>query len=92
MQTLHQITELRQQIHAARLAGKRINWRVGGTITAVGAVFALVMLMLQAADPRAWNQEGPDSGEQYFFPSLARTTTGGARPRGGPAPRRREAR
>ncbi len=59
-----------------RLAGPRIRWRVGGGIAAVAAVFALGMLVLQAQDPRRWNEAGPASGEQYFFPSLARTATG----------------
>ena len=35
-----------------------------------------VMLLAQSQDPRSWNQAGPESGEQYFFPSLARTATG----------------
>ena len=34
------------------------------------------MLIVQMQDPRAWNVAGPSSGEQYFFPSLARTATG----------------
>jgi len=59
-----------------RLAGPRINWRLGGTVAGVAGVFAVAMLVLQAQDPRQWNQAGPDSGEQYFFPSLARTATG----------------
>jgi hypothetical protein len=59
-----------------RLAGRRIKWKVGLTWAAVAGVFALGMLVLQAQDPRAWNQAGNPSGEQYFFPSLARTVTG----------------
>lgn len=59
-----------------RLAGPRIRWRVGGMIGAVAGAFAIVMLIVQAQDPRQWNVEGPASGEQYFFPSLARTATG----------------
>ena len=59
-----------------RLAGPRIRWRVGGGIAAVAALFALGMVVLQAQDPRQWNVAGPASGEQYFFPSLARTATG----------------
>ena len=59
-----------------RLAGRRIKWKVGLTWAGVAGVFAVAMLALQAADPRAWNVEGPESGEQYFFPSLARTATG----------------
>ncbi|MCH9650397.1 MAG: hypothetical protein K0U98_19345 [Deltaproteobacteria bacterium] len=59
-----------------RLAGKRIKWRVGGRWAVVAAVFAAAMIFWQSQDPRRWNVEGPDSGEQYFFPSLARTATG----------------
>lgn len=59
-----------------RLAGKRINWRVGGSVVAGGALFAVVMLAVQAQDPRQWGQTGPAEGEQYFQPSLARTADG----------------
>ena len=59
-----------------RLAGKRIQWKVGRRWAAAAGVFAAIMLILQAQDPRRWNVEGPASGEQYFFPSLARTSTG----------------
>ena len=60
-----------------RLAGKRINWRIGGRVAAAAVVLVGVALVLQFQDPRAWNVEGPASGEQYFFPSLARTASGG---------------
>jgi len=59
-----------------RLAGPRINWRFGGAVAGLTAVFAVAMLTLQSQDPRQWNVAGPASGEQYFFPSLARTATG----------------
>jgi tetratricopeptide (TPR) repeat protein len=59
-----------------RLAGPRINWRFGGAVAGLTAIFAVAMLLLQAQDPRQWNVAGPASGEQYFFPSLARTATG----------------
>jgi tetratricopeptide (TPR) repeat protein len=59
-----------------RLAGPRINWRVGGIVAGITAVFAVGMLALQSQDPRQWNVAGPASGEKYFFPSLARTATG----------------
>ncbi|MCG6867726.1 MAG: tetratricopeptide repeat protein [Gammaproteobacteria bacterium] len=59
-----------------RLAGPRINWRFGGAVAGVTALFAVGMLTLQAQDPRQWNEAGPASGEKYFFPSLARTATG----------------
>lgn len=59
-----------------RLAGKRIKWKVGLRWAAVAACFGGVLILWQAQDPRRWNQVGPASGEQYFFPSLARTATG----------------
>lgn len=60
-----------------RLAGKRINWQVGRRWAYVAAIFVAILLVWQAQDPRRWNQKGPASGEKYFFPSLARTATGG---------------
>ena len=60
-----------------RLAGKRINWRIGGRVAVAAVVLVGVALVLQFQDPRVWNVEGPESGEQYFFPSLARTASGG---------------
>lgn len=59
-----------------RLAGRRIRWKTGLRWTTVAVSFAVVMLVIQAQDPRKWNVEGPASGEQYFFPSLARTASG----------------
>ena len=59
-----------------RLAGPKIRWRVGLRWGLVAALFAGVMLVVQAQDPRRWNVEGPASGERYFFPSLSRTATG----------------
>ncbi|HVS00521.1 MAG TPA: multiheme c-type cytochrome, partial [Thermoanaerobaculia bacterium] len=59
-----------------RLAGRRIKWQVGLRWAAVAGAFAVVLLIIQAQDPRKWNVAGPVSGERYFFPSLARTSTG----------------
>jgi len=59
-----------------RLAGRRIKWKVGMTWAALAGVFALVMTLLHSQDPRAWNVAGPAEGEQYFFPSLVRTSSG----------------
>ena len=59
-----------------RLAGRKIKWKIGLTWAGVAAVFVIGMLILQTQDPRAWNVVGPKSGETYFFPSLARTSTG----------------
>ncbi len=59
-----------------RLAGKRIRWAVGGSVAAVSIALAAVALFFQTQDPRQWNEVGPESGEAYFFPSLARTSSG----------------
>ncbi len=59
-----------------RLAGKRIKWQLGAVWASFAAVFAAAMIVLHAQDPRDWNVVGPVSGERYFFPSLARTSTG----------------
>ena len=59
-----------------RLAGTAIKWRIGFRWAAVAAVFGVIMIVWQMQDPRQWNTVGPASGEQYFFPSLARTATG----------------
>jgi tetratricopeptide (TPR) repeat protein len=59
-----------------RLAGKRIQWKVGLGWAMAAAVLAVVMLVAQAQDPRRWNVEGNPDGEQYFFPSLSRTLSG----------------
>lgn len=59
-----------------RLAGPRIRWQLGlGYIVAVG-VASVALVCLHNQDPRKWNEAGPKEGEQYFFPSLARTATG----------------
>lgn len=59
-----------------RLAGRRIRWKVGLVWAGVAGAFAIAMAMLHSQDPRRWNIVGPKSGEQYFFPSLARTASG----------------
>ena len=59
-----------------RLAGPKIKWRMGLKWAVVALVFALGMMIWQNQDPRSWNQKGPESGVKYFFPSLARTSTG----------------
>ncbi|MDA0751584.1 MAG: tetratricopeptide repeat protein [Verrucomicrobia bacterium] len=59
-----------------RLAGPRIQWKIGaGWAVAVG-VAVVAMAGLHQQDPRNWNVEGPKEGEKYFEPSLARTATG----------------
>ena len=59
-----------------RLAGRRINWRVGAWVGAGAVVSALLLTLWQSRDPREWNRSGPDSGVAYFQPSLARTASG----------------
>jgi tetratricopeptide (TPR) repeat protein len=59
-----------------RLAGRRLKWRVGVRWAAVAGVFAFGMVLVHAQDPRRWNVAGPEEGERYFFPSLARTASG----------------
>jgi tetratricopeptide (TPR) repeat protein len=60
-----------------RLAGMRkIKWRIGAAWLGVSAAFAVAMVFLHSKDPKQWGVVGPASGEKYFFPSLARTSTG----------------
>lgn len=59
-----------------RLTGPRIKWKVGLSMAGVAVGFAAIMLYWQNQDPRAWNQTGPESGVQYFFPALSRTSNG----------------
>ncbi|HUY90644.1 MAG TPA: multiheme c-type cytochrome [Pirellulales bacterium] len=59
-----------------RLAGPRIKWRLGLSYTAAVGAVVLGMALLHSQDPRKWNVAGPQEGEQYFLPSLARTATG----------------
>jgi hypothetical protein len=59
-----------------RLAGPRIQWRIGLGWAAAVAAIVVVMVVLHSQDPRRWNVAGPKEGEKYFRPSLARTATG----------------
>lgn len=59
-----------------RLAGRKIKWKIGFAWAAVACVLALGMIAFHSQDPKSWNVAGPESGEQYFFPSLARTSDG----------------
>jgi tetratricopeptide (TPR) repeat protein len=59
-----------------RLAGRPIRWRMGLVYAGVVAAGCAVMIEFHRADPRRWYAVGPAEGEQYFHPSLARTTTG----------------
>jgi tetratricopeptide (TPR) repeat protein len=59
-----------------RLAGPRIRWRVGLGWAAVVSAAVVLMVWLQAQDPRRWNVTGPKEGARYFEPSSARTASG----------------
>lgn len=59
-----------------RLAGRRIKWKVGAAWGGVALAAAALGVVAHRHDPRTWNARGPADGEQYFFPSLARTSTG----------------
>ena len=59
-----------------RLAGPRIKWKLGLGYAGAVAVAVVAMVGLHSSDPRNWNAVGPESGVEYFEPSLARTTSG----------------
>ncbi len=59
-----------------RLAGPRIKWKVGLAFAGVALASVVAMVALQTQDPRKWNSVGPETGAQYFEPSLARTASG----------------
>ncbi|MEX2140724.1 MAG: tetratricopeptide repeat protein [Pirellulales bacterium] len=59
-----------------RLAGPPIKWRLGLGYAGVVGAGVVIMAAMHAQDPRDWFAVGPKEGEQYFMPSLARTTTG----------------
>ena len=59
-----------------RLSGRRIKWAIGARWLGVSALFTVGMALLHSQDPKQWGGVAPESGEAYFFPSLARTATG----------------
>jgi tetratricopeptide (TPR) repeat protein len=59
-----------------RLAGPRIQWKVGVSWAAVVGAAVAGMVWLHSQDPRRWSQVGPAEGTNYFHPSLARTASG----------------
>jgi tetratricopeptide (TPR) repeat protein len=59
-----------------RLAGPRIHWRWGAACAAIAATTIAMMVFFHSQDPRRWGAVGPQSGAQYFEPSLARTASG----------------
>lgn len=58
-----------------RLVGPRIRWKAGLAVAALGALFAVGLVTLQAQDPREWNRPGK-YGEADFLPALTRSATG----------------
>lgn len=59
-----------------RLVGPKLRWKSGLIWVGVAAATALGMIYWQSRDPREWNVAGPKDGEKYYFPSLAKTSTG----------------
>lgn len=59
-----------------RLAGPRIKWRLGLGYLSFVVVIVGGMVWGQFQDPRNWFAVGPESGSEYFEPSLARTASG----------------
>ncbi len=59
-----------------RLVGPRMRWKSGLIWGGIAAATAAGMVFWQYQDPREWNVRGPKEGEQYYFPSLAKTSTG----------------
>jgi hypothetical protein len=61
---------------AHRRRGPAIQWVRGRRHLWGAAALVLAMVALHASDPRVWLATAPASGEEYFEPSLARTSTG----------------
>ncbi len=59
-----------------RLVGPKIKWYVARRIGLAMLVVVGLMVIVQMQDPRQWNVAGPEEGDKYFEPSLARTSTG----------------
>ena len=59
-----------------RLVGPKIKWHIGRRVAIVTAGFASVMVAFQASDPSRSEGIAPIQGEDYFKPSLARTSSG----------------
>lgn len=59
-----------------RLSGPPIKWKVGVQFGMATAVFIVVMVFLQAQDPRDFKTAGAPESAEYFEPSLVRTDDG----------------
>ena len=60
-----------------RLSGPPIKWHVGIKFVSVTAVIVVVMVFLQAQDPRDFSTAGAPESAEYFEPSLVLTRDGG---------------
>lgn len=58
-----------------RLAGPAVRWKWGMVWGGSVAAFVALMALMHHQDPRKWFIKG--GGEKYFYPSSARTATGG---------------
>jgi tetratricopeptide (TPR) repeat protein/uncharacterized membrane protein len=59
-----------------RLVGPPIQWKVGLGYAGLMAVMMAALFALKSQDPRKWYARGPASGDKYFQPSLASTSSG----------------
>ncbi|MGB7328450.1 MAG: multiheme c-type cytochrome [Rubripirellula sp.] len=59
-----------------RLVGPRIKWEVGRRVGLAIGICVAAMVAFQASDPRLSGDRAPLQGDEYFEPSLARTTSG----------------
>lgn len=59
-----------------RRAGPDIQWKWGISWAASVAAFVAVMVLMHSHDPNRLSRKGSTEGEQYFHPSLARTSDG----------------
>lgn len=58
-----------------RLVGPQIKWHVGRKVGLAIACFVGLMVAIQASDPRVSEDRAPSDGDNYFRPSLAKTST-----------------
>ena len=59
-----------------RLVGPKIKWHIGKRVGVAIAGFVVIMVAFQASDSKISGDKAPADGDQYFKPSLAKTTTG----------------
>src|SRR5262249_16813142 len=59
-----------------RRAGPDIQWKWGISWAAGVGAFVAIMVLMHSHDPNRFSRKGSTEGEQYFHPSLARTSDG----------------